>query len=79
MIRFPVPQPGKLKLKAGLAVGEVGENKAAVLCLLPAGFLESKGFLIETQGFLQIDYIVIVVRKLKIHCIFLLSAIHICR
>ena len=64
---FPVPKPGELKLVSGLAVAEENEDEAPVGGLLSPDLGQLKRLLVETDAFLQIEDIEIVVREAEFH------------
>ncbi len=60
-------QPGQFQIKGAFLVGKKCNDVTAVGSFIAADFLQSEGFLIESNGFVQILYIVIFVNHFKSH------------
>ena len=72
VILVPVPEPGQLQQVGSLAVTHKDDDVAAVSGFFSSGFGETQGFLVESQGLIQILDVEIVVYKFEFHRVFLL-------
>ena len=68
IVRFlPVAKPGQFQTMLRLAIAHVSQNKGAVGSLELVDYLQPERFLLKCDTLLQIEYVEIVVVKLKFH------------
>ena len=62
-----VSEPGKLQFELAVLVSDEHDDKGTVLRYVAAFLSQSKSFLIEFQGFVEISDIVVLVDHFELH------------